>query len=157
MTHEHISIRRAGAEDVAAIAALTNAAYNKYVARIGRKPQPMTTDYAKMVSEHPIWLLEIGPQIAGVLVLQHEPESMLIYSVAISPSEQKRGFGHLLLARAEQEARQAGYAVLRLYTNALMVENIALYTSLGYRETRREPHPVVGTVVYMSKPLPPAE
>jgi ribosomal protein S18 acetylase RimI-like enzyme len=55
------------------------------------------------------------------------------------PDYQHRGFGRRLLAWADQEAVQAGYSQIRLYTNALMEENIALYISLGYHETHREP------------------
>jgi ribosomal protein S18 acetylase RimI-like enzyme len=135
---QHI-IRRAEPSDAEAIAALTDAAYAKYLPRMGRKPQPMTVDYHQIVAAHPVWVLCIGQALAGVLVLMPEPDTMLIYSVAIHPSYQQRGFGRQLLAWAEQEARQAGYARMRLFTNALMEENIALYQHLGYRETHREP------------------
>src|ERR687885_774093 len=104
-----IAIRRAAADDAAIISAITDAAYRTYVPRLGRKPQPMTADYHQLLAEHPIWLLEIDHQPAGVLVLIHEPQALLIYSVAVSPPYQKRGFGHQLLAWAEQEARRAGY------------------------------------------------
>jgi ribosomal protein S18 acetylase RimI-like enzyme len=115
----------------------------------------MTANYALVVTEHPVWLMEIEQHLAGVLVLQHEPESLLIYSVAISPDDQKRGFGRLLLGWAEQQAQLAGYRSLRLYTNALMKENIAFYTRLGYQETRREAY-VGGEIVHMTKQLIPA-
>ena len=136
---QQIIIRRAVPADADAIAALTDMAYAKYVQRMGRKPQPMTVDYHHMLAEHPIWLLCVGQTVAGLLVLIPEPDIMLIYSVAIHPDYQHRGFGRRLLAWADQEALQAGYSRIRLYTNALMEENIALYKSLGYHETHREP------------------
>jgi hypothetical protein len=37
----------------------------------------------------------------------------------------------------EAEARRRGYAAVELYTNEVMVENIALYLRLGYVETQR--------------------
>jgi hypothetical protein len=57
-----------------------------------------------------------------------------------------------LLAHAETLARAESLATVRLYTNALMVENIALYRGLGYAIDREEP---VGTSiqVHMSKML----
>lgn len=148
-----LTIRRATLNDVAAISELTELAYSKYVPRIGRKPQPMTTDYQHFVENHPVWVLEIEQQIAGVLVLQQEATALLIYSVAIHPTQQKRGYGRFLLDWAEQEAKKAGYQTIRLYTNAKMAENIALYTRLGYQETGREPIGT-GVRVNMSKVLP---
>ena len=133
------TLRRAVDSDVAAIAALTDRAYEKYVPRMGRKPQPMLTDYHEFIAHHIIWLLEVQQGIIGVLAIEFEPETLLIYSVAIDPAQQRRGWGRLLLAHAEAEAKTAGYASIRLYTNALMEENIALYTKLGYQETVREP------------------
>ena len=38
---------------------------------------------------------------------------------------------------AEDEARWRGYAEIRLYTNVVMRENLALYLRLGYHETGR--------------------
>ena len=77
-------------------------------------------------------------RLAGVLVLMHEPDALLIYSVAIAPGQQRRGLGRQLLAFAEDEARAAGYTLIRLYTNALMTENVAMYGRMGYRETGRD-------------------
>jgi len=151
-THQQIAIRKASLDDASIISTLTDAAYAKYVPLMGRKPQPMTADYQRIVAEHPVWMLWIDEQPAGVLVLMHEPEDVLIYSVAIAPAYQKRGLGRRLLAWAESEARQAGYAHIRLFTNALMEANIALYTRLGYVETRREPFHEL-TIVHMRKPL----
>jgi ribosomal protein S18 acetylase RimI-like enzyme len=145
MTETQIQLRRATPADAERIAALTDAAYEGYVALIGRKPQPMTADYRAIVAEHPVWLLCVDDTIAGVLVLMREPDAMLIYSVAVHPAHQGRGFGVRLLALAEDEARRAGYASIRLYTNALMEANIARYRRLGYQETGREPRG--GTVI----------
>ena len=50
-------IRRAVAGDAAAIAALTRAAYEKWIPVIGRAPKPMTADYDDAVRAHLIDLL----------------------------------------------------------------------------------------------------
>jgi ribosomal protein S18 acetylase RimI-like enzyme len=153
MNMQHNStIRRASAADAEIIQSITDAAYAKYVPLLGRKPQPMTVDYRQVLAEHPIWLLAVDDRPAGVLVLMHEPDALLIYSVAIDPAFQKGGLGRKLLAWAEQEAQQAGYAHIRLFTNALMQANIALYARLGYVETGREPYNGL-TIVHMRKPI----
>jgi ribosomal protein S18 acetylase RimI-like enzyme len=147
-----ILLRRATEEDADTVAALTDAAYAKYIPRLGRKPQPMTADYRLLAATHHIWLLCLGKRPVGVLVLMFEPEAVLIYSVAVTPAHQKQGLGRYLLSWAEQQARQAGSPRIRLYTNELMAENIALYRSLGYQETRREPYQG-STLVHMAKTL----
>jgi GNAT superfamily N-acetyltransferase len=73
---------------------------------------------------------------------------------AVAPGWWGRGLGRQLLELAEDRAREAGLAELRLYTNALMTENRAYYARRGYRETGRQ------TVdgfdrVYLAKPAQP--
>ena len=53
---------------------------------------------------------------------------------------------------AEDEARRRGHGRVWLYTNVLMVENVALYTRLGYRETHRETQAGFSRV-FMEKPV----
>jgi ribosomal protein S18 acetylase RimI-like enzyme len=152
ITEDKIRIRKASVDDVEVISALTDAAYTKYIPLIGRKPQPMTTDYSKMVVDNSIWLLSLENQPIGVLVLIYEPENILIYNVAIKPEYQKQGLGRRLLAWAEQLAIQAGYRSIRLYTNERFEENIRLYKWLGYQETGRESL-LNSTIVHLTKQL----
>ena len=80
------------------------------------------------------------------------PIYLLVENVAVSPAFQGRGLGRKLMAHAEQLAASAGYREVRLYTNKLFAENVALYRKLGYRIDREEvlAH---GTAVHMSKPV----
>ena len=147
------AIRRASPADAGVVAAITDAAYAKYIPWLGRKPQPMTADHRQLIVENSVWLLDLASQPVGALTLINEPEQLYIYSVAVDPAYQKRGFGRRLLDWAEQEAQRLGYGLIRLYTNAVMVENIALYLRLGYVETRREPYLLGSTLVHMAKRL----
>ena len=130
--------RRAHPDDASAIAALVNRAYEKYVARIGRKPRPMTADYDAAVTAHQMWVIEDNGVIVAALELIPEKDVLLIENIAVDPAQQGTGLGKRLLAFAEDEARRQGFAALRLYTNEKMTENIALYARYGYRETSRE-------------------
>ncbi len=125
-------------DDAAIIAALTDAAYEKYVARIGRKPQPMTADYAAFIREEHVWVTCDDARVVGALVLMHRIDHTLVYSIAVQPDLQKQGFGRALLAHAEAQARERGLAEVRLYTNERMTENIAWYARMGYIETSRD-------------------
>ena len=57
--------------------------------------------------------------------------------VAVSPARQGGGHGRRLLARAEQDAHDAGLPEIRLCTNEAMTENLTLYPRRGFHETRR--------------------
>ena len=142
-------VRRARAEDAALLRDITREAYAKWVAPIGREPAPMRDDFEARAANGQAWLL--GEQ--ALCVLEEKPDGMLLDNVAVRPAAQGKGFGRRLIAFAEKEAKSRGHRVLRLYTNAKMDTNIALYESLGFRETHREDVDV-GTRVWMEKELP---
>jgi ribosomal protein S18 acetylase RimI-like enzyme len=131
-------LRRASAEDAAAVAALVDRAYRKYLPRIGRPPAPMVADYSDVIRRHQVWTAEKDDVLIAVLVLVPEENTLLIDNIAVDPSSQGKGVGRRLMAFAESEALRQGFGSVRLYTNEKMTENIALYIRLGYRETGRE-------------------
>jgi ribosomal protein S18 acetylase RimI-like enzyme len=104
------------------------------------------------VRHHRFDLLEIDGRLAALIETIEQPDHLLIENVAVLPQHQGRGLGRRLLALAEDLARDHGHAEIRLYTNKLFVENIALYRRLGYRVDREEANER-GVAVHMSKPL----
>jgi ribosomal protein S18 acetylase RimI-like enzyme len=143
-------LRRAAAEDAAAVRALTRAAYAKWVPLIGREPKPMQADYERAVREHRIDLALLADELAGLIETIEQPDHLLIENVAVAPAFQGKGIGRRLMAHAEQLAVELGRTELRLYTNARFAENVALYRRLGYRIDREEAS-TLGVTVYMSK------
>jgi ribosomal protein S18 acetylase RimI-like enzyme len=132
-----LAIRPAGPGDVPALRAIAAAAYQKYVARIGRAPAPMDADYAQAVRDEQAWAAVDDGEIAGFVVLIPESGYLLLENVAVQPAAQGRGIGARLLAQAEDHARELGLAEIRLYTNEAMTENLAYYVRHGYVETHR--------------------
>jgi N-acetylglutamate synthase-like GNAT family acetyltransferase len=130
-------IRPAVAGDVPAIQALLRDAYAMYVPRIGREPAPVTADHAGLVAAGRTSVIEADGEVAGVIVLIPGGDHLLVENVAVAPKAQGRGLGRDLMAFAERRAAELGMAELRLYTNRLMTENLALYPALGYTETGR--------------------
>ncbi|GGF88389.1 acetyltransferase [Azorhizobium oxalatiphilum] len=114
-----------------------DAAYGIHIPRMGRLPFPMQDDYADLVAQGTVHVLEADGAVAGLVVLVREPDFMFLDNIAVAPTAQRRGFGHRLLAFAEATARAAGYEAIRLYTNEVLTENIALYDRAGYVETHR--------------------
>jgi GNAT superfamily N-acetyltransferase len=131
-------LRRATPDDAAAIRVLVRAAYAKWVPIMGREPTPMLADYDLAVRNHIVDLLLADNELAAVIELVVEPECVLIENVAVRPERAGRGHGRSLMAHAVEVARSQGRNRLRLYTNRLMAENIALYQSLGYAIDREE-------------------
>ncbi len=148
-------IRRATSADVDAVAALARDAYEKYIARIGRVPEPMSADYAAIVAESDTWVaVDPAGLVIGALTLRDGNDHLLIWSIAVDPAQQGRGIGRLLLDWAETQARARNHAELRLYTNERMTENQAIYERLGYIRTRREER-ADRVLIHMAKRLPP--
>ena len=70
-------------------------------------------------------------------MIEAQDQALLIENVAVDPAFQGQGLGRRLMAFAEQYAREHGLRELRLYTNKVMVENLAFYRNLGFVEVER--------------------
>jgi len=140
MTHPQNTVARpAEAADRAAIEALQHAAYAPWMAVSGRPPLPMRADYAVVLAESETWVVD-GPDgdLDAALILQHQTDAVLIWSVAVHPGGHGKGLGQRLLALAEDRARAAGKDLMRLYTNALFQRNREIYERFGYALVREE-------------------
>jgi len=116
---------------------LAEAAYEPYVARIGRRPAPMTADYASIAGSGNAWVAEQRGRLIGLLVLDPAEDHLLLDNVAVDPNAQGVGVGSRLLRLAEEQAEAQGLNELRLYTNEAMTENLTYYPRHGYHETHR--------------------
>jgi len=126
------SIRQATPTDADWLTSCTDEAYGIYVSILGRKPLPMTLDYLAALDDFDVWIAEYAGNNTGLLVLQHEQDHTVIYSVAVLPNYSGQGIGKLLLRHAELVALAKGVNQLRLYTNELMTRNLAIYRGVGY-------------------------
>lgn len=86
-------IRQAAPTDADWLTSCTDEAYGIYVSILGRKPLPMTVDYLAALDDFDVWIAERGGNNAGLLVLQHEQDHTVIYSVAVLPSRSGQGSG----------------------------------------------------------------
>lgn len=146
-------IRRATLRDEAQLGALQKRAYVKYVPRIGTAPQPMAEDAKDLLQNYEVWVVDgVEDVLAGALVLRAAEDHLLIWSVAVDPTQQGTGLGRRLIDFAEDQARKRGLHEMRLYTNALFTENRQLYAYLGYVETGIEKHEG-RDLVHMAKTL----
>ena len=131
-------IRRARPADRTAVDAIVTAAYETYIERMSQKPGPMLDDYGLLIAAGAVSVIEEpAGMIAALIVLLPKLDHLLLDNIAVHPERQGQGLGRRLIAFAEDEARRQGRTELRLYTHVTMVENIALYTRLGFQETGR--------------------
>jgi ribosomal protein S18 acetylase RimI-like enzyme len=145
-------LRRATAADVPRLTELVQAAYGHYVERLGGPPRPMIDDYADVVRDHQVTVAERAGEILGLVVLGVDDEGFFVDNVAVGPSHQGSGIGRELLQHAETAARDAGFDSIYLFTHERMVENLALYSRIGYVEYDRRPHGDA-CLVYLRKKL----
>ena len=97
----------------------------------------MLDDYSGHVSRGDTWVLQHGDSVAGVVILQSNPDHLLVSNMAVLPDLHGQGLGRQLLSFAEAEARRRGHGELRLYTHVMMHENIAMYEHCGWIEYAR--------------------
>lgn len=138
--------------DAPAVAALVEAAYAPYIARIGTEPGPMLDDYEAVIARHTVRVARAGGVIVGLVVLIEADGGILLDNIAVAPEAQGQGIGRRLMEFAETEAARRGYARLDLYTHEMMTENIGIYRRRGYVETDRRTERGFARV-YMAKDL----
>jgi N-acetylglutamate synthase-like GNAT family acetyltransferase len=114
-------------------------AFDKYVVRIGRQPAPMDADYRAAVASCRVWVFEADGEVAGFVVNEAHDDHLLLDTVAVDPAAQGHGFGAVLLARVEDDARELGFSEVRLVTNLAMTENQTFYPRHGIRRDRARP------------------
>ncbi|MFD6288116.1 GNAT family N-acetyltransferase [Streptomyces sp. NPDC060205] len=128
-------IRPAVLADVAAVRAVTDAAYGPYVERIGVVPQPMRADHAAGIAAGRVFVL--GEPVTGLVVVEAHEDHLFLDSVAVHPDARGQGVGRRLLAFVDAHARALALPEVRLYTHALMWENQKLYPRYGYELVER--------------------
>jgi N-acetylglutamate synthase-like GNAT family acetyltransferase len=137
---ERVIIRQAQGRDLDAVVACVQAAYAKYIARIGKEPAPLLVDYATLIAQKVVYVLSDEEGVRGILVMMPQGRCMFVENVAVDPRSQGRGLGHMLMAFVEQQARKEQLDEIYLYTNELMTENLFFYQRLGFTEETRRMH-----------------
>jgi ribosomal protein S18 acetylase RimI-like enzyme len=117
--------------------AIALAGYAKYVPRIGREPSPMGADYEAEVAANRAVVIETAGSVCGYMIAWPETDAYFIDNIGVDPEYQGGGPGRRLINHAVSQADRLGLPALRLYTNALMSENLAMYAHIGFVETHR--------------------
>ena len=132
-----MNIRPATPEDIAGVRACAEAAYEIYVAAIGKKPAPMIADFGAAQAAGDLYVACVNEDVAGFVVFFEREDHVHLENVAVSPAYQGRGIGGKLMDLVENETLKRGLRKIELYTNVKMTGNLTLYPALGYEEIGR--------------------
>jgi ribosomal protein S18 acetylase RimI-like enzyme len=133
-----IELRRATADDAAAIGAVFDAAVRegwKYLGALAQEPMFDAAEWDKDVADHadPNLMLvavdETGTVVGFTAVHPADGEMFLLF---VDPSHGGRGIGRALLDAAHDALRAAGCEQAFLYTHEQNERAIAVYTAAGY-------------------------
>lgn len=150
----NLTVSKATPQNASALKKLVEKAYSQYVDKIGKPPSPMLVNYTNLiessnnqcevyvvkdytVQDHVVdrGVDKVNGVIVGMLVLKIADSTILLDNIAVDPDKQGLGIGRMLLEKAENQATEAGFHELLLYTNKKMTENITLYEHFGYKVT----------------------
>lgn len=140
-SRDDLVIIKATDEDVPIIQSMVEAAYTKYIGRIGKRPAPMDEDYHQAIHTQTVLILKgRDQQVIGTIILELNPssDSAKVNNLVVHPDAQGHGYGRFLMDCAEDLARSQGCRALTLYTNVKMYENLSVYIKMGFVETERK-------------------
>lgn len=130
-------IEIAKAQDAPYIKAIVDAAYSEYIEPMGMIPAAMRVQYDKLVQTQKVYVLRVGGEVVGSIILGRDGDSITVNNLVVAPSLQGRGFGRLLLNFAEDKVLEQGLAAVQLFANEKMYGNLSLYPKMGFIETGR--------------------
>ncbi|MHB1446635.1 MAG: GNAT family N-acetyltransferase [Acidimicrobiales bacterium] len=128
-------IRLAAPDDLARVRKVVRAAYGRWLKQMDQPPAPLKRDYRQAIVDQLLWV--VGEPLLGLVSLVDSDDALLVENVAVHPEAQGSGLGRALMDFAEHEAHRRGFIRTRLYTNEVMIENLEIYSHLGYHETCR--------------------
>ena len=147
-------IREAGLADADKISGCMRESFKKYIPLIQQEPEPMVLDYADVIREKSVFVLEENSEFIGALVLADGDETyMWLDIVGLYSQYQNKGYGKKLIEFGECIMLKRGAKESRVYTNIKFEANIKLYEKMGYVEYDRKTEHGYDRV-YLKKTLP---
>jgi ribosomal protein S18 acetylase RimI-like enzyme len=90
-----------------------------------------------------------GANPVGCLIAEEKQERGYLGRLAVDPTLRRKGLARRLMLAGEGFARARGLAVAEVQVRIALTGNIALFQSLGYRETARRAHPGFAQPTYL--------
>ena len=122
--------RKAKLEDHKIIMAIALKAYEKYIERMGKEPAPMRP---VIQNEDVVFVCENNKQVIAFVILVKINDQIILDSIAVDPSHQKKGIGNNFIKFIEEYLMEQKVNKYQLYTNEMMFENIKWYQKIGFK------------------------
>lgn len=136
----NVNIRLAEPSDAEAIATVLYEAFGVYRENYTPEAFEVVTPNAETIvtrfAEGPQWVAEIDDQIVGTVSLTTEPEGLYVRSMAVSPSVQGKGVGHILLNAVNEFANASEHDRVFLHTTYFVPGAGEMYAKHGFRWVR---------------------
>lgn len=97
----------------------------------------MDADFDRHLREDTVLVAECDAGPVGYAVAVESHGNAVLDNIAVAVSRQGQGIGRALIGAVEEHFRLLGWRRYTPYTNEAMHENVAYYSKLGFRETRR--------------------
>lgn len=149
--NDNFVFREATLADIEGVQSCVNAAYYSYKDEIDLMPAPLFDDYQNKIISDDVFVIENKSQIVAILILVLKKTYLLLDNIAVHPDFQKNGLARYLLEAAEIKAQKLGYEEIQLYTNEKMINNIQIYTHIGYSELARKKESGYSRVYFRKK------
>jgi ribosomal protein S18 acetylase RimI-like enzyme len=141
---DSIKIRTAVAAEAGIVLGVMRRAFGEYRGRL----EPESSVFAETVPAIAVklaggggFLAEQAGRAVGCVIVEDLGDRAYLGRLAVDPALRGRGLGRRLAVAAEGFARRRGRPAIELNVRIALAGNIALFESLGYRETERRAHP----------------
>ena len=134
-----ITIRTAGAADVAGIVALLNAAFAMERAFVD-KDRTSAPEIERYMTTGAFFVVDGDPnRLATCMYLEQRNDRLYLGMLAVNPSQQGRGLGKQMITAAERHAASLGCRALDIRIVDLRTELPPFYRALGFVDNGTEP------------------
>ena len=155
-TRTAIKVRRAVANDAAAIAALLYKAFVEYRSLYTDKGFEATTpereEIEERINKKAVWVVLNSHTIAGTVSVFPQKDQLYVRSLAVSPEARGKGIGEMLMEHVHEMAFASGCSCIKLTTTPFLLPAIKLYEKFGFEAQGKDD--LFGTpLIWMTKSL----
>lgn len=147
-----VEIRRATAEDAAAVAGVLYESFIEFKALYTDGGFAATAlgpeQVLARISEGPVWVASRAGVVVGTVGVVVKGHSVYIRGMAVLPAARGSGAGTALMREAEAWAAREKMDRLFLSTTPFLHSAIRLYEKLGFRRKDQEVHDLFGTPLF---------